>query len=184
MLDPAAAARVRLVALDVDGVLTDNALYLGAVDGVRTELKRFDVQDGLGVVLLRMAGLPVVLVSGRVSEATTLRALELRVDEVIQDRTASKLPAVAEVLARRGLGFAELCYMGDDLADVPVLRRAGVAIAPANAVAEAKAHAVHVTRARGGEGAVREALEALLRARGEWDALVTRYYRERGDDAA
>jgi 3-deoxy-D-manno-octulosonate 8-phosphate phosphatase (KDO 8-P phosphatase) len=182
VLDGAAAARVRLVVLDVDGVLTDNGVYIGAVGGERVEFKRFDIQDGLGLAVLRLAGLEVAVVSGRVSASTALRMKELGIAEVVQDDGAKKLPALRSLLASRGLDWSEICYVGDDLADVPVMRRAGVAIAVQNAVPEARALARFVTERKGGDGAVREAIEMLLRARGEWDAAVQRYYRERGDD--
>ena len=182
MLDRAGAARVRLVVLDVDGVLTDNGVFIGAASGERVEFKRFDIQDGLGLALLRLAGLEVAVVSGRVSDATGLRMKELGIAEVVQDDGARKLPALRRILASRGLDWAAVCYVGDDLADVPVMRRVGVPIAVQNAVPEVKALARFVTERRGGDGAVREAIEMLLRARGEWDAAVQRYYRERGDD--
>jgi 3-deoxy-D-manno-octulosonate 8-phosphate phosphatase (KDO 8-P phosphatase) len=184
VLDAAAASRVRLLVLDVDGVLTDNAVYLGLVAGTRTEFKRFDIQDGMGLVLLRLVGLPVAIVSGRPSDATALRMRELGIDDVVQDPAARKLPALRSLLERRGLRWDEVCYVGDDLADLPVMRRCGVPVAVANAVDEVKAVARLVTTRRGGDGAVREAIEALLRARGEWDAAVARYLRERGDDDA
>jgi 3-deoxy-D-manno-octulosonate 8-phosphate phosphatase (KDO 8-P phosphatase) len=182
VLDGVAAARVRLVVLDVDGVLTDNGVFIGAVDGQRVEFKRFDIQDGLGLAVLRLAGLEVAIVSGRVSEATAFRMRELGIAEVVQDDGARKLPALRSLLAARSLDWSAICYVGDDLADVPVMRRVGVPIAVQNAVPEVKALARFVTERRGGDGAVREAIEMLLRARGEWDAAVQRYYLERGDD--
>ncbi len=182
MLDGSAAARVRLVVLDVDGVLTDNGVYIGAVAGERVELKRFNIQDGLGLAVLRLAGLEVAVVSGRVSVSTALRMKELGITEVVQDDGARKLPVLRALLAARGLDWSAICYVGDDLADVPVMRRVGMPIAVQNAVPETKALARFVTERRGGDGAVREAIEMLLRARGEWDAAVQQYYRERGDD--
>lgn len=183
MVDPARARRVRLLGLDVDGVLTDNGVYLGLVGGATVELKRFDIQDGLGLVVARSMGLDVVWISGRSSSATTVRAEELGV-EVLQDSSARKVPAIEALLARRGLSWDQMAFVGDDLADVPVFRRVGVPIAVANAVPEVKALAAHVTVARGGAGAVREAVEALLGARGEWDEGVRRYLQERDPDAA
>ena len=178
MIDAGLARRIRLLGLDVDGVLTDNGIFLGPVDGQVVELKRFDIQDGLGQVMMRSAGLPVVWVSGRHSEATTARARELRVEEVLQVPGPHKLEAFGALLARRGIAWADTAFVGDDLADLQVLRRVGLPIAVANAVAEVKAVAAYVTTAAGGHGAVREAVEALLRARGEWSGLLERYFAE------
>jgi 3-deoxy-D-manno-octulosonate 8-phosphate phosphatase (KDO 8-P phosphatase) len=183
-IDAAVAGRVRLLGLDVDGVLTDNGVYIGPVAGDRVELKRFDIQDGLGLILLRTAGLPVVWVSGRSSEATALRAAELRVEDVIQVPGPRKLAALGELLERRGIEWSEVAFVGDDLADLPVLRRVGLPIAVANAVPDVKAAAAYVTRAAGGHGAVREIIELLLRARGEWPAILERYFREPAAGAA
>ena len=178
MIDAALARRIRLLGLDVDGVLTDNGIYVGPVDGQVVELKRFNIQDGLGQVLMRTAGLPVVWVSGRHSEATAARARELRVEEVLQVPGPRKLEAFGALLERRGIAWDEAAFVGDDLADLQVLRRVGLPIAVANAVAEVKAVAAYVTTASGGHGAVREAIEALLRARGEWEELLERYFAE------
>jgi len=178
MIDPGLARRIRLVGLDVDGVLTDNGIFLGPVDGQAIELKRFDIQDGLGHVLMRSAGIPIVWVSGRHSEATTVRARELQVEEVLQVPGPEKLEAVGELLARRGIAWEEMAFVGDDLADLRVLRRVGLPIAVANAVAEVKAVAALVTRSTGGHGAVREVIEALLKARGLWPELLERYFSE------
>ena len=175
-LTPAAARRVRLLGLDVDGVLTDNGVFIGPVAGERVELKRFDIQDGLGLILLRTAGLPVVWLSGRSSEATALRAAELRVEEVLQVPGPRKAAAFAAMLDRRGIEWADAAFVGDDLADLPVLRKVGLPIAVANAVPEVKAAAAHVTRAAGGHGAVREVVEAILRARGDWGDILTQYF--------
>ncbi len=184
MLDPAVAGKVRLLALDVDGVLTDNAIYIAPVAGERVEFKRFDIQDGLGIGLMRLAGIPVVFLSGRYSEATVLRANELKVDECIQDCKAQKLPALKAVLERRKLRWEEVAFAGDDLADIPVLRRVGLPIAVANAVEEVKNLASYVTNAPGGAGAVREVIEVILKAKGLWAQSVRAYLQEREDDAA
>lgn len=180
-LDRAVARGLKLVGLDVDGVLTDNGVYLGLVGDHPVELKRFHIQDGLGVRLLRTAGLVVLWLTGRESAATVQRARELAVDELIQDPTARKLPAFEAVLARRGLDWAQCAFVGDDLADLPVLTRVGLPVAVANAVPEVKAVARVVTRQPGGQGAVREVAELILRARGEWQPLLTQYFLERGD---
>lgn len=178
MIDPTVAGRIRLVALDVDGVLTDNGIFVGPIDGQAVELKRFDIQDGLGQVLLRTAGIPVVWVSGRHSEATVVRARELRTEEVLQVPGPRKLEALGALLERRGLSWDEAAFVGDDLADLQVLRRAGLPIAVANAVEEVKAVASYVTRSPGGHGAVREVAEVLLKARGVWHELLERYFSE------
>jgi 3-deoxy-D-manno-octulosonate 8-phosphate phosphatase (KDO 8-P phosphatase) len=178
VLDPVLARRIRLVGIDVDGVLTDNGLYVGMVQGTPAELKRFDIQDAIGIVLLRLAGIRVVLLSGRRSEATDLRAEELRVDACVQGHHARKHPAFAELLARFGVDWEDAAFVGDDLPDLPVLRSVGLPVAVANATADARAAARHVTTAAGGRGAIREFVEALLRARGEWEAAVGRYLEE------
>jgi 3-deoxy-D-manno-octulosonate 8-phosphate phosphatase (KDO 8-P phosphatase) len=180
---PAKARRVRLLGLDVDGVLTDNGVYIGPVAGERVELKRFDIQDGLGLILLRTANIPVVWVSGRSSEATALRAAELRVTELLQVPGPRKAAAFQEALDRHGIEWDEVAFVGDDLADLPILRRVGLPIAVANAVTEVKQLADYVTRAQGGHGAVREVVEILLQARGEWPEILERYFAEKAEKA-
>lgn len=177
---PAELARsVRAVVLDVDGVLTDNGVYMGATaSGERVELKRFNIMDGLGIKMLQWAGLHVVLVSGRESDATRLRAEELDV-EVRQVAGGYKVPLVEKVLEEAGAGWDELAMVADDLADLPVFRRAGLPVAVANAVPELHAEARWTTTLPGGSGAVRDFAEALLQARGEWPALVDAYRRSR-----
>lgn len=178
---PAALARrVRLVVLDVDGVLTDGGIYLGATaGGEQVELKRFEITDGLGVRLLQDAGVAVAIVTGRESASVRLRAEELRITECHQDATAAKLPIVRELLERTGTRWDEAAFVADDLADLPILRRVGLPVAVANAVPEVRAEARWVGVRRGGEGAVREFAEALLRARGEWAERVEAYVAER-----
>jgi len=185
VIDPALASRIRLVGLDVDGVLTDGGLYVAHVADRAVEFKRFDSRDGTAVWLLRRAGITVVISSGRHADATAIRARELKIDEVLQDETGGgrKLQAFEEMLARRGLELADCAFVGDDLADLPLLRRVALPVAVANAVPEAKAVAALVTRAAGGRGAVREVTETLLKARGAWDDVVAQYLEERGDAA-
>lgn len=158
------AARVRLLLLDVDGVLTDGSI-LYADDG--TELKRFHVRDGSGIKLWREAGHEVAIISGRTSAATVRRATELGITKIWQGRD-DKLAALGELLATTGLTADAVCAIGDDLADVPVLRRVGVAVAVADACPEAVAAADFVTPVPGGRGAVRAAIERLLRLQGQW----------------
>ncbi len=179
MLDAALARRLKLVGFDVDGVLTDGGVYVGQAADQPVELKRFHVNDGLAIKLLRDAGLVVVFVSARRSEATELRARELKVDELVQDN--HKLPAFEAMLARRGVTWDESAFVGDDIPDLPILRRVALPIAVANAVPEVKAAVRLVTAAAGGQAAVREVAEIILKARGVWEELVQQYLQERGD---
>ncbi len=182
-MDEKLARAVRLVVFDVDGVLTDGGVYVGVTASHEAvELKRFDIQDGLGVKMLMWAGIDVALVSGRVSEATALRAAELGIAECHQDAGAEKLPIVRDLLERKGLEWGDMAMVADDLADLPVFLRAGLRIAVANAVPEVTESAHWCTKAVGGRGAVREFSRALLSARGEWTGLVDRYVEERSDD--
>jgi 3-deoxy-D-manno-octulosonate 8-phosphate phosphatase (KDO 8-P phosphatase) len=174
-----AAARVRAVVLDVDGVLTDGGIWLGATaDGQPLEMKRFEITDQLGIKMLEWAGIRVAFVSGRVSAANRLRAEELGV-EWAEGPGGHKLEAVSAFLERHGLEWQELACVCDDLADMSILTRAGLPVAVANAVAEVKAVAVWRTSRPGGAGAVREFAEALLKARGAWNDLVEDYCRQR-----
>lgn len=177
-MPPETARAVRVVVVDVDGVLTDNGLYLGVAAGERVELKRFHIMDGLGLKMLQWAGLRVVLVSGRESPATTLRADELDV-ESRQVAGGHKVPVVEQILEESGAGWESLAVVADDLADLPIMIRAGLPVAVANAAAEVRAEAAWITSTPGGEGAVREFAEALLTARGEWSELVDAYRRSR-----
>ena len=177
-----AADAIRLVVLDVDGVLTDAGVYIGGgAEAPPIELKRFDIVDGLGIKLLVRAGIEVVIVSGRVSVATTARARELGIEECHQDPGAAKLPIVRRLVEARGLSWHEVAMMGDDLPDIPVFRAVGLPVAVANAVDEVRREARWTTHRRGGHGAVREFARALLEARDEWDGVVEAYLAERTD---
>lgn len=179
MIDPALARRIKLVGLDVDGVLTDGGIYLGDVGGTPHEFKRYDIQDGLGIHFLRSAGLELAIITGRVSESVRLRGRELAIPHVIQDAQARKLPAFLRLLDRLGIAPEEAAFVGDDFPDYPVLRVVGLPVAVGNAVPEVRdLCAVHLKRT-GGHGAVREFAEMLLRARGDWDAVVHEYLRGR-----
>lgn len=159
--------RVRLLLCDVDGVLTDGMVLIGAGG----ETKAFGIQDGLGLALLRRAGIRVGWISSRPSPATATRAAELKIDFLHQEKT-SKVAAIEAILARSRLTWDEVCYVGDDLVDLGALKRAGVAVVVSNGVAEAKAAADYVTKAGGGRGAVREVVELVLAAQGQWADLV------------
>ena len=181
-LDGALARRIQLVCFDVDGVLTDGGIYLGDVAGARTEFKRYDIQDGLGIHFLKQAGLRIVIITGRVSESVRLRAAELGVDALVQDAGARKLPAFRRILAAEGIEPEAAAFVGDDFPDMGVLRVVGLPVAVGNAVAEVKAVCrLQLTR-EGGRGAVREFCELLLKARGEWDTICERYVTERSRD--
>lgn len=179
-LEAGLARRVRLVVLDVDGVMTDGGIYLGATaSGEAVELKRFDIQDGLGILMMQNAGLRVCIVTGRVSEAVRLRAEELGIDDLHQDRTADKLTAVTALMERHGVGWDEVAFLGDDIPDLVVLRRVGLPAVVGNATPDAVDCARWRGTREGGHGAVREFAEALLRARGQWAAAVEAYVAER-----
>ena len=183
MIDPGLARAIRLVAFDVDGVMTDGGAYLGDVEGKRIELKRYDIQDGLGIALLRRVGIRVAIVTGRVSESVRFRAEELGVEDVAQDPDGYKIVAFTRMLARHGIQPSESAFVGDDFPDLPILRVVGLPVAVANAVAEIR-HACRVhLDAEGGRGAVREFCEQLLRARGVWDEAWQGYVAERSDPA-
>ena len=158
------ASRIRLLVLDVDGVLTDGGLLYGPSG---EESKRFHVHDGLALVAARQAGLQVAVLSSRASAAVARRMVELGVGEVHQG-VADKASALDALRERLGLEIAEIAVMGDDLPDLGAMGRAGLALAPANAVPEVKRAAHWVARRRGGDGAVREAVEMLLKARRLW----------------
>ena len=165
--------RIKLLLCDVDGVLTDGSVFIGGPSG---EFKQFNIQDGLGLVLLRRAGLKTGWVSARPSAATALRARELKIDFLIQQKDRfSKTAAVEKLLAREKSNWDEVCFVGDDIVDLGPLQRAGVAVAVANGVREAKAAAHLVTRAAGGHGAIREVVELILKAQGKWNSFVAHY---------
>jgi 3-deoxy-D-manno-octulosonate 8-phosphate phosphatase (KDO 8-P phosphatase) len=159
---------LRLVLTDVDGVLTDGRLLL-LPDG--TEVKPFHIRDGLGIVLAQRHGLRVGIVSGRTSENVARRAAELGIQLVLQG-VRDKRAALAELLAREKLRATQVAYIGDDLNDLALMRAVGLSGAPVDAAQEVRRRAAFVTKARGGHGCLREFLEAILRARGEWNAIV------------
>ena len=166
----AALRHIRLLLCDVDGVLTDASVFIGGPE----EVKQFNIQDGLGLVNLRRQGLKVGWISSRPSLATTRRARELKIDFLRQEK-GSKVSAVESLLAQTGFRWDEVCYVGDDIVDLGALKRAGVAVAVANGVAEARALADYVTRAGGGHGAVREVAELILKAQHKWARIVAEY---------
>jgi 3-deoxy-D-manno-octulosonate 8-phosphate phosphatase (KDO 8-P phosphatase) len=165
------AANIKLVAFDIDGVMTDGGLHY-TDDG--HELKTFNVQDGLGVVLLRRAGIKVAIITGRTSNVVNCRAKDLGVEHVFHG-VGDKGAVSGQLLEQLGLQWSELAFMGDDLIDLPAMTRCGLAIAPANARPVVKERAHVVTDASGGKGAVREAIELILAAQGKLDAAFAPY---------
>ncbi|MDB6021608.1 MAG: 3-deoxy-D-manno-octulosonate 8-phosphate phosphatase, YrbI family [Pedosphaera sp.] len=160
-------AKVKLFLCDVDGILTDSSIFIGMPE----EIKRFHIRDGLGMLMLREQGIKVGWVSRRPSHATTRRAEELKIDFLEQGR-GSKVTVVESLLAKTGFQWEEVCYMGDDIVDLGVLRRAGVAATVADAIYEAKVASHYVTQANGGRGGVREVVELILKAQNLWEKLV------------
>jgi YrbI family 3-deoxy-D-manno-octulosonate 8-phosphate phosphatase len=170
-------ASVRLLAMDVDGVLTDGTIVWTArpQGGAVVESKSFSVRDGLGLSLARTAGLQIAWITGRTSSVVERRAVELGVTELHQ-WARNKAVVLAEIKNRHALPTAALLYVGDDLNDVPAFREAGVRVAVADAAPELQAMADWITQAGGGRGAIREVVETVLRARGRWEDVVTRFY--------
>lgn len=158
----ARAAKIRLILLDVDGVLTDGGIHLHS-DG--TESRAFHVRDGMGIRLGQQAGLVFGIISGRESEVVRARASELGISELHQ-RVLDKGTCFDEIAERHGLAAEEICFVGDDVIDIPVMARAGLAVAPADAIEDALNVAHHVTRKCGGKGAVREVIDLVLAATG------------------
>jgi 3-deoxy-D-manno-octulosonate 8-phosphate phosphatase (KDO 8-P phosphatase) len=174
------AARIKLFLCDVDGVLTDGSIFIGGPpssdSGAASERKRFNIRDGLGIVCARRAGLKVGWVSARPSLATKLRADELKIDFLVQQGDSiSKTAAIENLLAQEKLSWAETCFVGDDIIDLGPLSRAGLAVAVGDAVPEAKAAAHFTTKAVGGRGAVREAIQMILSAQGKWHQFLEKY---------
>ena len=171
----ARAARVRLLLMDVDGVLTDGT-YWNVPDGKGglAETKAFDSQDGLALQWLRRFGLKAGVISGRTSVATAERARSAGFEYVYQGQL-EKIPILDEILEKSGFDPRQVGYIGDDYTDVVIMHRVGLAVATANAKPEVKAEAHHVTSAPGGRGAVRETVELLLKAQGRWAEILRHY---------
>ena len=161
--------RVKIFLTDVDGVLTNATVHLNG----KTEFKQFNIQDGMGLRLLQHVGIPVGWVSNRKSDATTARAKELKVDYLWQ-KSKPKVAAVESILKKAKLGWGDACFMSDDINDLAVLRRVGLPIAVSNAVAEVLKVSHYTTEMRGGDGAVREVCDRILKAQGYWDGLIQR----------
>ncbi|MEY2407668.1 MAG: 3-deoxy-D-manno-octulosonate 8-phosphate phosphatase phosphatase [Verrucomicrobiota bacterium] len=161
---------MRLLLCDVDGVLTDGTVMMGQGH----EFKRFDIQDGLGLRLLQKQGIRVGWISARPSPVTQQRAKDLQIDFLHQDQ-GSKVVIAEQILQKAGLKWEQACFVGDDVVDLGVLKRAGLAVAVANGIAETKALAHYVTRASGGRGALRELATMILKAQGKWQAIIREF---------
>ena len=162
---------VRLFFCDVDGILTDSAVWMGPLD----EMKRFVVQDGLGQRLLQREGIKIGWVSNRPSIATSQRALDLKVDFLVQALDGDKVAAIQKILTETGVPWEQICYLGDDLVDLGVLKRAGLSVTVPHAGPECQALAHYVTQREGGHGAVREVIDLILKAQGKWEKLIAFY---------
>ncbi len=169
------ASRIKLLLMDVDGVLTDGKLYnVPDPQGKMAETKAFDSQDGIALQWLSWKGIKTGLISGRVSPAAEERARQCKFTYVYQGHI-EKIPILEEILASAGLTKDQVAYIGDDLTDIVVMRRVGFAIATANARPEVKSCAHYVTKQEGGRGAVREVIELLLNAQGYWHEILHKY---------
>jgi 3-deoxy-D-manno-octulosonate 8-phosphate phosphatase (KDO 8-P phosphatase) len=164
--------KIRLLLLDVDGVMTDGRIIYDDRGG---ELKAFDVRDGHGIKLLQRAGIRIGIITGRQSPVVERRAAELGIDLVYQG-VKDKLLPFREILAKTGLAAEAVAYVGDDVIDLPVLRRVGFAATVADALEEVKPYVHYVTRSAGGRGAVREICDLLLRESGRWESVTSRYF--------
>ena len=201
-MSKARAKKIKLLLLDVDGVMTDGTLWFFPApagtdlakreaalghDGKPAhatpsrafiEAKGFHAHDGTAVTLARLGGLKTGLITKRISETVALRARDLRMDYVYQG-VEDKVNALEEILQKAGLSAAEVAYVGDDVIDLPVMRRCGLAVAVPNAREEVKDEAHIITDHRGGEGAVRDAIEYILQAQGKWHEVVEKYVASR-----
>lgn len=169
------AMSVELLVLDVDGVLTDGSIIY-ADNG--TELKKFHVRDGSGLKIWEFVGKRAAIITGRTSQVVEVRATELGIKPVVQG-ARDKLPAYRQILAETGLEPGQVCCIGDDVPDLPLLLHCGLAVAVRDACPEARSAAHYVTEARGGRGAVREAIELILKCQGRWQEVVERFRGER-----
>ena len=166
---------VKIFLTDVDGVLTDGSVVL---DG-KTEFKQFNVQDGMGLRLLQHLGIPVGWVSNRESAATTARAKELKVDYLWQ-KSLPKVAAIEAILKKAKITWADACYVSDDLNDLAVLVKVGLPVAVADAQPDVKRAAKYITKAKGGDGAVRGVCDRIIRAHGKWNVVIARLKQPKG----
>jgi len=167
------ARKIKLLLLDLDGVLTDGGIV---IDGTGDEFKRFDVRDGHGIRLLQRAGIRLGIISGRAAKAARHRARDLDVELFFQG-VDDKLAVYEKIKRMTKLTDQEIAYVGDDMVDLPVLRRVGLAVAIADGWQDLKQHVHYTTRLAGGRGAVREVIELLLKSQNKWKEVTAKYYR-------
>jgi len=166
------AAQIKLLLMDVDGTMTDGSVtLLSQADGTALEIKTFDAHDGQGLTLAQTAGLRTGCITGRESAALLRRANEMRMEFVYMKQPV-KMPAYEDILRKAGVSDSAVAYIGDDLPDIPLMRRAGLAIAVGDAVPEVKKAAHYTTKAVAGHGAIREAVEVVLKSKGVWKAMI------------
>jgi 3-deoxy-D-manno-octulosonate 8-phosphate phosphatase (KDO 8-P phosphatase) len=166
------AAKIKILLMDVDGTMTDGGvILLSQLDGSALEIKSFDAHDGQGLTLAATAGLRTGCITGRESSALLRRAQEMKM-EFVYMKQPLKMPAYEDILRITGASDAEVAYVGDDLPDIPLMRRAGLAVAVGDAVPEVKKAAHYTTKAVAGRGAIREAVELVLKSKGIWDAMI------------
>ncbi|MGA8439225.1 MAG: HAD-IIIA family hydrolase [Candidatus Sulfotelmatobacter sp.] len=166
------SAQITLVLMDVDGTMTDGSVtLLSQTDGTALEIKTFDAHDGQGLTLAQTAGLRTGCITGRESAALLRRAHEMKMDFIYMKQPV-KIPAYEEILSKAGVSDSAVAFIGDDLPDIPLLRRVGLAVAVGDAVPEVKQAAHYTTKALAGHGAVREAIELILKSKGIWDAMI------------
>ena len=166
------AKRVKVFIVDIDGVMTDGRIVYS---GYGEELKFFDVQDGFGISLLNRAGIKTVIITAKKSKIVRHRARDLKVAMAYQG-FLDKLAPFNDLLKRFNVTPEEVCFIGDDLIDIPILKRAGLAVAVPNGVDEVKKIAHHITANRGGRGAVREICDLILKSQGKWDLVTSKYF--------
>lgn len=164
------AKKIKLLILDVDGVMTDGKIYYG---NYGDELKAFDVKDGLGLVLLRRSGIEVAIITAKKSKIVKIRSRDMGVKRVYE--SSSKLKIYRKLLRKFRLTADEVCFIGDDLLDIPVLKNVGLPVTVPQAVSEVKAYSSYITKASAGSGAVREVCELILKSQGKWDEVIKKY---------
>ncbi|MBU0467495.1 MAG: HAD-IIIA family hydrolase [Candidatus Omnitrophica bacterium] len=160
--------KIKVLAMDVDGVLTNGKIVL---DNKGNELKYFDVQDGYGIAVIRRAGIKTAIISARSAGAVTSRAADLNIDKVFQD-AYPKTVAYSKLLKELKVSSDEVCFVGDDLPDIVLLEKVGFAVAVKNAASEVKRSADYVTKKQGGDGAIREVVELILKTQGKWKNIL------------